>query len=127
MIFYYDVRMCFRRWTPTTFIEWLFFNGTIFRVAGQFGYILTSKTSFRCSQWKSKDDLFTDMKKHVVKDQQEKEKGERAPKRKSGKTYRVTSLGETDYGFCLKVTEEGNSFVTKSLSSSSVYLPSVVD
>ena len=103
-------------------------NDTLFRVHGQFGYILTSQTSFRCSQWKSKDDLFTDMNKHVVKDLQEKEE-ERASKIKPGKTYKVTSLGETDCSFCLKVIEEGNSFVTKSLSSpsSSAYLPSVVE
>ena len=76
------------------------------------------------------DDLFTDVNKHVVKDQQEKEE-ERASKIKPGKTYKVTSLGETDCSFCLKVIEEGNSFVTKKLSSSSssssAYLPSVVE
>ena len=98
-------------------------NDTLFRVHGQFGYILTSQTSFRCSQWKSKDDLFTDMNKHVVNDQQEKE---RVTQRKPGKTYKVTSLGETDSSFCLKVIgSPDSSFVTRKVSSP--YLPAVVD
>ena len=85
---------------------------------------MTSKNSFRR---KNKDALVTDTEKQIEIVQQEKNKKEeeRKPKSKLGKTYKVTSLGETDCSFCLKVIEAGNSFVTKNLSSP--YLPSVVE
>ena len=86
---------------------------------------MTSKNRFRR---KNKDALVTDTEKQIEIVQQEKnkkEEEERKPKSKPGKTYKVTSLGETDCSFCLKVIEAGNSFVTKNLSSP--YLPSVVE
>ena len=61
-------------------------------------------------------------KKDKKQDEEEEEKKEEegVAKRKPQKMYKVTSLGEKDCSFCLKV-------IGSDISVSSPYLPSVVE
>ena len=93
------------------------------KATGQYGYIPASKNSFRCSQ-RRKNDLATEME-NVQQEEGKKKEEEGVTKRKPWKTYKVTSLGENDCSFCLKVVGPNNSFVTRNLSLP--YLPSVVE
>ena len=103
---------------------------------GQYGYIPASRNRFGQSERKNNGELVTYSRKaHQEKKKEEREggKGEMGKEkekgvvhRKQGKTYKVTSLGETDSSFCLKVIgSPDSSFVTKHVSSP--YLPSVVE
>ena len=91
---------------------------------GQYGYIPARRNRFGRSERKNNGELVTYIEK--ADQEKKKEKGEGTVNRKQGKTYKVTSLGETDSSFCLKVIgSPDSSFVTRKVSSP--YLPAVVD
>ena len=74
--------------------------------AGQYGYILKRRHSFESSaRLNKKDSKMSDDKEDLFWNHQRETREENGSRKREGKTYKVTRLGENGCGYCLKVVE----------------------
>ena len=73
--------------------------------AGQYGYIVKRRHSFESSARLNKKDSKMSDKEDLFWNHHRDTREENGSRKREGKTYKVTRLGENGCGYCLKVVE----------------------